>query len=111
MELKFLIAHESRAKVAHTNEDCIVDTVPGEEALDGGNEIYNRIALLGFTDDTGNREIFANLNGFEVELLRNNGPRYVFKPIVLGLVDNMEVGWQAANRRGRRDLELRHSHG
>ena len=105
--LELLVAHQGRTQVARSDEDGVVVLVPAEIALDRLDELLDRIALLGLADDAGDREVLADLDGLEVELLGDDGAGNIEIVVPLGLADDMEIRRQAPDRRRVRDLYFR----
>jgi hypothetical protein len=67
--------------------------------LDGVNQGFYGVSLLGFADYPGDRQILTDLDGLKVQFLGYKGPGYIFTPpIVLQLPDGMQIGGQPAYR-------------
>ena len=70
------MSQQRRAEVADTDEERFVDVIPAEKGFDRLDEFRDGITGLGFPDDSGVLEIFAHLDGDEIEVTADKTARY-----------------------------------
>ena len=67
------IAQQGSAEAAGTDQECLVNVVPAEELLNGGQQLNDGITHLGPADDSRNFNVFAYLSRIESQLFADVG--------------------------------------
>ena len=91
VELKFLISGKSRRQISRPDYDGVSLCVPAQKMFYCGDERGNGITFFRLSDNAGNRQIFAHLDRFQIEFLRDNRARNEFIAFALSVLDDVQV--------------------